>query len=719
MIYGLNPIDFAIVVASLIGTIVLGWKVSHGASKKASDFLVGGRKLGWLLQFFLNFGNMADSNGAPTVSAEVYREGVGGSWINFQLLFTTPFYWFFPVWFRRSRQVTFADLFVDRFNDRSLAAVYAILGGIIIFGIIVMGNVISYKVASAMILKPAAEWTVQERQSVDEFHEYETLKLKHGSASWSDDDGKRYETLDALYKHGELNSYISYLKPVPFYIGYSLIVGSYIVLGGLKAAAIIDAFQGILIIILSFMMIPMGLHAVGGFAGLHEKVDASKFQLFGSEAGNQYAWYSILAIIFTSTVASIAGVNMGPAAASARSEHALRMGTVMGGFGKRIVTIGWLFCGLLALALFPHGNGLSDTQNTWGAMAQTLLVPGLMGLMISGMILGHMPGVGVASVALSALLTRNSYAMVFRNRSDEHYLVVSKICIPLVLALSIPASLILTDFIAILSFLITFNAFMGTAGFMLYFWRKLTSQAIMIGMIVWLILMSFVPWVLPEWTAFKRCPALLQAGQTQIVQVSVPASADDVAAGLAQKSGEMIHKDEVLPAPALFFDSIALSNPHDRWSPLEGVGRFNVESYLLSWLGLPERNFNAADLNACRWLFDGLFPAFMLVVMSYLPLGRLVRAREKWLAAQGEQKARDDRFFVKMKTKVISDWDADKRELEIRYAQPHSLDHLKLFPKSSWEFTKWTWDESLGFAVCWIIAFAILGLLWAVVSIGA
>jgi len=392
---------------------------------------------------------------------------------------------------------------------------------------------------------------------------------------------------------------------------------------------------------------------------------------------------------------------------------------VMGGFGKRIVTIGWLFCGLLALALFPHGNGLSDTQNTWGAMAQTLLVPGLMGLMISGMILGHMPGVGVASVALSALLTRNSYAMVFRNRSDEHYLVVSKICIPLVLALSIPASLILTDFIAILSFLITFNAFMGTAGFMLYFWRKLTSQAIMIGMIVWLILMSFVPWVLPEWTAFKRCPALLQVGQGQTVQVSVPASADDVAAGLARKSGEMIHKDEVLPPPALFFDSIARSSSSDPHSPLEGVGRFNVESYILSWLGLPVRNFTAADLYTCRWLFDGLFPAFMLVVMSYLPFGRLARTREQWLAAQSEQNARDDRFFVKMKTKVVSDWDADKSQLELRYAQPHSLDHLKLFPKSSWEFTKWTWDESLGFAVCWVIAFAILGLLWAVVSIGA
>jgi SSS family solute:Na+ symporter len=718
-IYGLSIVDLAVVIFFLVGTVFLGWKVSQKGEKKATDFLVGGRKLGWLLQFFLNFGNMADSNGAPTVSAEVYREGVGGSWINFQLLFTTPFYWFFPVWFRRSRQVTFADLFIDRFGDRRLATVYAVLASIIVFGIIVMGNVISYKVASAMILKPPAEWTAQEQVSVAEFHEYETLKLRHGTPEWAATDNARFSYLGGLSSRGELQSYVSYLKPVTFYVGYSLIVGSYIVLGGLKAAAIIDAFQGILIIILSFIMIPMGLHAIGGFAALHHQVDATKFQLFGSEAGNQYTLYSILAIIFTSTVASIAGVNMGPAAASAKSEHALRMGTVMGGFSKRIVTIAWLFCGLMGLALFAHGNALADPQDVWGALAQKLLMPGLMGLMISGMILGHMPAVGVACVNLSALMTRNMYAMAFPKRSDSHYLLVSKICIPLVLILSIPASLILTDFIAILSFLITFGAFMGTAGFMLYFWRRLTAPAVMIGMIVWLILMSIVPWILPTWPAFARTPALLRVGQPQKVSFFTAASAADVDAGRAKKIGDPTPVQQTLAAPSLYFDAVVRSDPANPASPLEGRGRFNVETYILSWLGVPVGTFDAADLYTSRWLFDGLFPAFMLVTLSYLPLLRLGRSREAWLAVQGENKARDDRFFVKMKTKVISDWDEDKRQLEINYAKPHSLDHLKIFPRSSWEFTRWTWDESLGFAVCWVIAFAILGLLAIVVNIGS
>ena len=47
------------------------------------------------------------------------------------------------------------------------------------------------------------------------------------------------------------------------------VVGIYIVLGGLRAAAITDAVQGLLILVMSLMLIPVGLHRIGGFAGLH------------------------------------------------------------------------------------------------------------------------------------------------------------------------------------------------------------------------------------------------------------------------------------------------------------------------------------------------------------------------------------------------------------------------------------------------------------------
>jgi Na+/proline symporter len=294
-ILGLHPLDVTIIIACLMATIIMGWWVSRGV-KKGTDFLAAGKKMGGWLQFFLNFGTMTDASSGATVAAEVYRQGAGGAWINFQLLFATPFYWFTSVWFRRSRQITFADLFTDRFGGKKLAMFFAIMNLGINFVLMGMGNIVSYKVASAMIVKPESAYTVAERASVDGYKEYQSLQVKTGAGKLLAEEGRRFQVLDSMKKHGELRSYISYLKPVPFYLGYIVVVAIYIMLGGIKAAAIIDAFQGLLLIIFSVMMIPMGLEKVGGFRGLHERVPGYKFEIFGSLAASEYTWYTILAI---------------------------------------------------------------------------------------------------------------------------------------------------------------------------------------------------------------------------------------------------------------------------------------------------------------------------------------------------------------------------------------------------------------------------------------
>ena len=46
----------------MIAIVAVGFFVSHSI-KKESDFYLGGRKLGRVLQFFLNFGNSTDSTG--------------------------------------------------------------------------------------------------------------------------------------------------------------------------------------------------------------------------------------------------------------------------------------------------------------------------------------------------------------------------------------------------------------------------------------------------------------------------------------------------------------------------------------------------------------------------------------------------------------------------------------------------------------------------------
>ncbi|MCK7523910.1 MAG: hypothetical protein MZV64_42960 [Ignavibacteriales bacterium] len=51
------------------------------------------------------------------MSREVYRQGIGGMWIQSLVLFLTPFYWFSTMFFRRVRLTTIGDFYAERFEQ--------------------------------------------------------------------------------------------------------------------------------------------------------------------------------------------------------------------------------------------------------------------------------------------------------------------------------------------------------------------------------------------------------------------------------------------------------------------------------------------------------------------------------------------------------------------------------------------------------------------------
>ncbi|GAI84885.1 unnamed protein product, partial [marine sediment metagenome] len=250
----------------------------------------------------LNFGQMTDASGAGSVSSVIYRQGVGGVWIAMQTLFMTPYYWFMNKWFRRVRLVTVGDLFENRFGGKGLAAMFAAFNILAAVTFIGFGYLVSCKTMEAMMVKPESEHTVAERQMIVDYEEYTKLQAEYQTGNLPKEKRVRYETLRSFYNKGKLRSYISYLHPATFYVVYGLIVGAYIVLGGFAAAVVTDAFQAILIVVFSFILIPFGLSRLGGFEGLHATVPEYMFKLFGSGATSEYTWYSILAILFTSMV---------------------------------------------------------------------------------------------------------------------------------------------------------------------------------------------------------------------------------------------------------------------------------------------------------------------------------------------------------------------------------------------------------------------------------
>ena len=121
----------------------------------------------------------------------------------------------------------------------------------------------------------------------------------------------------------------------------------YSLMGGVIAAYATDVFQGILIIVLSFLLIPFAIHEAGGVAALNVKVSNDFASLFGGmndDFGFWWIFWFAIACIFTATTASAGG------AAAAKNEFDSRM-NLFGLVAKRFCTVGWGLLGVLVIGI--------------------------------------------------------------------------------------------------------------------------------------------------------------------------------------------------------------------------------------------------------------------------------------------------------------------------------------------------------------------------------
>ena len=700
--FGLHWIDGLIIVAYIIAVLAIGKVLSHGV-KNEKDFFLGGRSLGKWFQFFLSFGTMTDPGQATTTSSSVYRQGAGGAWLALITLFLTPYYWFTAVWFRRARLTTMADLFEDRFGRRFLATLYAVTTIMMAIVSIAGGNVVALKTLQPLMVKEAAIYSPVEKQMVAEYHEFTELRKERVMTPLTEDRADRYDLLKDSYDRGALQPHVTYLKPLTFYLVTSLLVAVFVMLGGLKASAMVDGLQAVLVIIISVILIPFGLQAIGGLSGLHEKVPAVMFNLFGGGGASEYTWYSIAALLlvqFVGIVGSQAGMTI---AGSAKNEMAARLGAVTGGFSKRFVTIAWAFCGLIALALF--GPNLSDPDQVWGLLTRSLLPVGLIGVMIIGILGGKLALLGAQSVVLSGLVVKNLYEPLFPGKPEQHYMFVARLTVPVMLALGIGVGLYLNSVIALLKFAIVLLVIWGVPITLIFLWRRLTETAVRVQVLATVVLVAVIPWSVPTIPALARSAELTRLTREQVVNVTVPANAADVAAGRAQAEGEMFTRTQrVEPVSIYFEEGVVRSDPSNLNSPKTGKGLFRIEVWLMAVLGVDVAGFNPAQLLMTRYVVDALLPLLILLVVSLL--------------TKPTDPIRVARFHVRMKTPVGATLEEDALAVEASYANPARYDHLKLFPRTNWELTKWNRQDALGFLGCCALVGFILVFFKAVLLLG-
>ena len=658
----LHIVDIAIVVSYLVAVVYIGKRAAAGNNSEEGFFLAG-RKLGKLYQFFLNFGNATEPSGAVSTASFVYQQGAPGSWLSFQTVFMNPYFWFMNVWFRRVRLTTVSDLFEDRFASRGLSLFYAMFQILVACVFLGFGNVTAYKIASSLVVKQESTWTATERASVEGYHEMKRLEKGARDETLAPEAKVQLDLLRDRSARGELHSYITLLNNVLFFAVFAIVVGAYIVMGGMAAAAVNEGLQSILIIVFSILLIPTGLHAIGGWGALAEKVPARMFDLFGSGGVGQFSVFSLGAILLVSIVQN-GGLshNMG-ICGSAKNEFAARSG-VSGNYLKRLMIILWAFTGLIAVAVFGVG-GLSDPDATWGALSNKLLGPGMIGLMLAGVLAGTMSTLAAKALAISSLFVRNVYRQIWPNITQLQGVFYARCTIVVVLALGAISAWLMGDFLSIVNLVLTVNLPFGASVLLSYFWRRLTGPAVWACVILSTLTILIIPWTAGKFSALNRDPALTQTSLNT----------------MGRPSG-------------VYFSTVVHENPNDLTSPLVGSGRFNLECWLLSKAGLDVASLSSTQRLTAQFFFDGTFPFVVLILVSLL--------------TKPTDPARVAQFYGKMKTPVGDTPELEVATMEETRRNPTRFDHTKLLPRSNWEFCKWDRVDTIGFLACSALSGAIV-----------
>jgi solute:Na+ symporter, SSS family len=699
-VWGLHVVDLAIIVLFLLVVVWLGRKV-RVQSKSLDDFYLAGRKLGKAYQFFLNFGSSTNASQAVAVSREVYRQGIGGMWIQSLVLFLTPFYWFTVLFFRRVRLTTIGDYFEERFQSPFLGAAYAVftlvLSALVGGGI---GMLIAGKTMVAMTPKAIEQCTPAERASIMEFRELTQIESLSGPALTPGLAARR-EVLRQKQQRGELRSFVSHINELWFYLIYALVVGAYTMMGGFRAAAVTDAVEGLLIVVFSVLLVPVGLSRLGGFAGLHAAVPAHMFELFGSASLSEYAWYTVLAMVLANLVSIVAVVSGMQTAGSATDEFTARVGMIGGMFAKRVLMLFWALGGLIAVGLM--GSSLSDPDLIWGVMTNQLLGTGAVGLMLVGVLAANMSSLGAAAVSHSALFIRNLYRPFAPDKSDAHYMMVGRLVIAVSLAGAIAVALVADNLLELFQYIISVPAIFGASIWLGFVWRRVTTWAVIVQMAVCLLLYAAIPTAFQSWDAARRRPAFLAETAARTVPVEAKAASADVAEGRAAHVGDRFVRRQEMPPVGILFERVVRSNAGDPASPKEGRGRFHAELWVLSWLGVDFTHWTKPQLVAARFFFDALFPFVLLFLVSWVtpPVPR----------------ASLDRFFARLHTPVQPTPEAEEAALADSYANPRKFDGDKLFPNTHWEILKPARSDYLGFFGTSALVGLIVLLLWAMVTV--
>ncbi|GAA1308448.1 sodium:solute symporter family protein [Saccharothrix xinjiangensis] len=297
--------------------------------------------------------------------------------------------------------------------------------------------------------------------------------------------------------------------PIPFsVVAAALIVLAYTTLGGLSAAIYNEVLQFFVIIAALLPLTIVGLHKVGGWDGLVERVKAGpggEEQLSSWPAteltGIENPVLSVIGIVFglgfvlsfgywTTNFAEV------QRALSAKSMSAARRTPIIGAYPKVLIPFVIIIPGIIAALVVPELQALKAGGESQGvvynnalpALMEQLLPNGMLGVAITGLLASFMAGVAANVSSFNTVFTYDLWQdYVKKDRPDEYYLRVGRLATVGGTVIAIGTAFLaagygnIMDYIqALFSF---FNAPLFATFILAMFWKRMSAAAGWIGLV--------------------------------------------------------------------------------------------------------------------------------------------------------------------------------------------------------------------------------------------
>lgn len=359
----MSTLDYIVLFGYFISITAFGIWISRKI-KTSDGYFRGGRKFKWYIMIGQAFGVGTHAEMPVAQTGATFSSGFATIWYQWKNMLITPFYWLIAPFYRRSERTTLGEIIEDRYGSTMglVYSVFAITFFVFSMGVMLQGAAKVISVASGNVISP---------------------------------------------------NMVVVVMTIAFVL-YSFI-------GGLIASAYTDFIQSFLIIALSIMLIPLGLKEIGGFASMKAALPDHFFDLFNSASGIDSFTIAMLAV--NGIVGITAQPHMISMCATGNTERAGRIGQTFGSLVKRLITIGWALTGLVVATLvLKNGVTLSDPEMAFGYACNTLLIPGLIGLMLAAIVAANMSSCSNFMVNTGALFTQNFFKKYIKPEATDHTL---------------------------------------------------------------------------------------------------------------------------------------------------------------------------------------------------------------------------------------------------------------------------------------------------------